>query len=397
MIEPKTFYRELDAALANISKTKSDENFYITILKELRQKFGDALQFDNSYIYELRGDQFVCINATGIKNQNFLQTFLMDSQFAQAIIKNGSFIFDRSDFTDLDSRICQSNCIPAAIHIYNAESQWIFIFELNDGWIREEITLFLNSVRTALNYRLMTDKVQSEFERAAQIQRSLLPRNPPDIGGYHIAQRSIAAELVGGDFFEYFQFHHNHLGFAIGDASGHGFPAALLVRDVVIGLRMSLTRDVRISHTIKKLNQVIQRSTYSTHFISLFIGEMEEPGHLVYVNAGHPPPFLVHQQKVSTLEASSIVLGFLPDIELHRNFIYMEPDSTLVLYTDGIIERNNQQEEPFGLDRLKNLVLKNVQMNPNVLIDTIYQEVFNFGGRSNWEDDASMLIIRRVE
>jgi serine phosphatase RsbU (regulator of sigma subunit) len=124
---------------------------------------------------------------------------------------------------------------------------------------------------------------------------------------------------------------------------------------------------------------------------------MEEPGHLVYVNAGHPPPFLVHQQKVSTLQASGIVLGFLPDIELHRNFIFMEPGSTLVLYTDGIIERNNQKEELFGIERLKNLVLENEQMNPDMLIDTIYQEVFNFGGQSNWEDDASMLIIRRVE
>ena len=65
MIEPKTFYRELDEALANISKTKSDKNFYITILRELRQKFGEMLLFDNSYIYEMRGDLFVCVNAAG--------------------------------------------------------------------------------------------------------------------------------------------------------------------------------------------------------------------------------------------------------------------------------------------------------------------------------------------
>ena len=397
MIEPKTFYRELDEALANISKTKSDKNFYVTILRELRQKFGETLQFDNSYIYEMRGDLFVCINAAGKQSHNILLKFPANSQFAQAIIKNGSFIFNHKDLTDLDTSICQNTCIPAAIHIYHAESQWIFIFELKEGWIREEITLFLNSVRTALNYRLISEKVQSEFERAAQIQRSLLPRQPPEIGGYRIAQRSVAAALVGGDFFEYFQFYPDHLGFAIGDASGHGIPAALLVRDVVIGLRMSLSRDVRISHTIKQLNQVIQRSTYSTHFISLFIGEMEEPGHLVYVNAGHPPPFLVHNQKVTTLEASSIVLGFLPDIDLHRNFIYMEPDSTLVLYTDGIVERNNQREEQYGVDRLEKLVLENERMDPAALIELVYQDVYNFGGQSNWEDDASMLIIRRTD
>ena len=323
--------------------------------------------------------------------------FPANSQFAQAIIKNGSYIFNHTDLTDLDASICQKNCIPAAIHIYHAESQWIFIFELKNGWIREEITLFLNSVRTALNYRLISEKVKSEFEQAAQIQRSLLPRHPPEVKEYRIAQRSLAAELVGGDFFEYFQFHPDHLGFAIGDASGHGIPAALLVRDVVIGLRMSLNRDIRISHTINQLNRVIQRSTYSTHFISLFVGEMEEPGHLVYVNAGHPPPFLVHNQTVTALEESSIVLGFLADIDLHRNFIYMEPNSTLVLYTDGIVERNNQKEEQYGLDKLKKLVLENEQKDPAELIELIYQDVYNFGGQSNWEDDASMLIIRRTD
>jgi len=396
MIEPKTFYRELDAALANIGIQKSDENFFKTILGELRDKFGDTLRFNGSYIFELRGNQFTCIDASSVNQKSDIRThFAADSKFAQAVIRNGSFIYNQENTIELDAAICRQDCTPAAIFIYTTESQWIFIFNLLEGWVREEITLFLNAVRTALNYRLMADKVQSEFERAAQIQKSLLPRHPPAIEEYKIAHRSLAAELVGGDFYEYFQFAENHLGFAVGDASGHGIPAALLVRDVVIGLRMSLSRDVRLVHTLKKLNQVIQRSTYSTNFVSLFIGEMEEPGHLFYVNAGHPPPFLITQNKITMLEASGIVLGFLPDSDLHRNFIYMEPGSLLVLYTDGIIERMNSHEEQFGLERLQQVVLKHIDRDVNALIDIIMKKVNDFGDKTSWEDDASLVIIHR--
>ncbi len=398
MIEPKTFYRELDAALANIGQHKSDENLYVTIMRELRHKFGDALHFDGSYVYEHRGNQFICIYSTkNEKNRKFTMKFAADSFFAMSVIKHGSYIFNQTDNQELVQVICRDHCVPAAINIYNSESQWIFVFELVNDWVREEVSLFLNSVRTALNYRLMSEKVQSEFERAAQIQTSLLPRRPPEVRGYNIAHRSVAAELVGGDFYEYFQFEESHFGFAIGDASGHGIPAALLVRDVVIGLRMSLSRDVRLSHTIKKLNQVIQRSTYSTNFISLFIGEMEENGHLFYVNAGHPPPILVQNGQVTILEASGIALGFLPEIDLHRNFIYMEPNATLVLYTDGLMERLNHRDEQYGLEKLQDLIQKNAGLMPENLIELIFKDVYDYGGQVNWEDDASMVVIQRSE
>lgn len=397
MIEPKIFYRELDAALANIGIQKSDENFYIKILNELQQKFGENLHFDGCYIYELRGNQFTCINATQVKSVSKMNLhFSVESGFAQSVLRHGSYIFNQSSTSIPNEDICRAGCTPAAISVYSTDTQWLFVFELLEGWVREEISLFLNAVRTALNYRLMAEKVQSEFERAAQIQKSLLPRRPPEISGYDIAHRLIAAEVVGGDFYEYFQFDDRHLGFAIGDASGHGIPAALLVRDVVIGLRMSLSRDVRLIHTLKKLNQVIQRSTYSTNFISLFVGEIEEPGHLFYVNAGHPPPFIVQKGQIRSLESSDIVLGFLPEIDLHRNFVNLELGSRLVMYTDGIVERLNKEEEQFGLQRLQELALKNQDVSSEDLVDRIINEIYDFGGQIHWEDDASLVVIQRV-
>ena len=114
--------------------------------------------------------------------------------------------------------------------------------------------------------------MDSELQKAVQIQRSLLPRSAPKIDGYDMAGKSIPAVLVGGDFYEYFESDEGHFGVSIGDASGHGLPAALLVRDVVIGLRMGLISQFKLGHIIKNLNKVIQKSTYASNFVSLVLG-----------------------------------------------------------------------------------------------------------------------------
>ena len=176
--------------------------------------------------------------------------------------------------------------------------KWLLIFCLKENWVREEVTLFLNSVQTALNYRLFSDIIRDELEQAEEIQKSLLPQKSPKFAGYDIFGRSIPAEVVGGDFYEYFNFEEGNFGISIGDASGHGLPAALLVRDVVIGLRMGLASEYKLVYTLKKLNRVIQQSTFASNFVSLFIGEMERDGHLFYVNAGHPAPFLVSKNNI---------------------------------------------------------------------------------------------------
>ena len=95
-----------------------------------------------------------------------------------------------------------------------------------------------------------------------------------------IAGFSKPAELVGGDLFDYFNFDNEEFGVCIGDASGHGLPAALLVRDVVTGLRMGLEKQMKMVYTFKKLNNVIYRSVYSTRFISLFYAEIQKDGNL---------------------------------------------------------------------------------------------------------------------
>jgi sigma-B regulation protein RsbU (phosphoserine phosphatase) len=269
------------------------------------------------------------------------------------------------------------------------------VFGLKNDWMRDEITLFLNAVRTTINYRLFSDMLGSEFKKAVQIQKSLLPEKAPKITGYQIAGRSIPAELVGGDFFEYFKFDEGNFGIGIGDVSGHGLAAALSVRDVVIGLHMGLASEHKTVPIIKKLNRVIYNTKFESNYISLFIGEIENDGHLFYVNAGHPCPFVVTDSEIIDLKPSGIVLGYLENVDLYRLHLHLEPNSILVLYTDGVTERENITDAHFELIQLKKLVYDNQKCSPLELVDLIFKTAYEFGNKKKWDDDATVVIIKR--
>ena len=158
---------------------------------------------------------------------------------------------------------------------------------------------------------------------------------------------------------------------------------------------MGLAIEYKNVHTLKKLNKVIQQSTFSSNFVSLFMGEIEKNGHLFYVNAGHPAPILVSGEQVTDLGPTGIVLGFLNDIELHRSHIYLDPGSTLVLYTDGLFERQDTSEDQFGENRLKELVIENQNLEAKEIVDLILKSAFEFGNSKNWEDDVTLVVIKR--
>ena len=399
MIEPKIFYRKLDALLAQIRQVKSDANFFHSILKSMMDTFSEQMSITGGHIFERRGDDFVLIESilNDSSKYQIIETISQESEVVKRIFQHGSYIFNLpADQDVLRPYAVARQITPVGIRVQRTEKQWIILFELKDGTSRDEILLFLNSLRTALSYRLFSEAMQSEINMAVQIQSSLLPRSAPHVPGLDIAQFSQPAESVGGDFYDYFQLDENSIGVSLGDASGHGLPAALLVRDVVIGLRMGLNPNTRLVHTLHKLNQVIQRSTYSTNFVSMFIGEIETEGHLYYINAGHPPPLLIRGKEAYLLDATGIALGFLPEYSWKRSHINFDESNILVIYSDGIVEREDEDGEQFGLERLQKLAIAMQEKSAKEILDTIFKSVFEFGDRSNWSDDATLVVIKRI-
>jgi sigma-B regulation protein RsbU (phosphoserine phosphatase) len=287
----------------------------------------------------------------------------------------------------------------AAIVVGRRPTRHILVYLLDLGWQFDEVDFSLNTVRAAVGSRLFDARVRGTVREAAEIQQSLL-EEPPDFPGYDLAARSVPAEEVGGDFFDFHAFDGDMLGVAIGDASGHGLPAALLVRDVVTGLRMGLEKELKIATVFAKLNRVIHRSNLSSRFISVFYGELEADGNFIYVNAGHQPPLLFSDRLPDgpTLELTTggTVIGPLPEAEFRRGFARIRPGEVLVMCTDGILERRDAKGEFFGEDRLRAAVRQDLTLPAEDLLDKVFGAAFAFGRERPWEDDATMVVVRRL-
>jgi sigma-B regulation protein RsbU (phosphoserine phosphatase) len=368
-----------------------------TIVKELGKTFGNDLHIGNGRIYEKNSVNYVLISPLSNNEKVKIETDLpINSPEVQSVLLNKTYIFDNSGFgIGTKGGHKKEYAIPVAVTVRSQEHDWILIFELRNEWVREEIEFCLNAVRAVLNYRLLSESIKNEFEQAYLIQKSLLPTSSPVISGYQIAGKSQQAELVGGDIFDYYNFSDEEFGFCIGDASGHGIPAALLARDAIIGLRIGLENNMKMVHTLKKINRVIFQSVFSSRFISIFYAEMELNGNLFYVNAGHPSPLLMYKDEVTELESTSIVFGALSEIDLRRSYVKIHPGSVLVLFTDGIIERQNSNGIDFELERLKEVIAKNKHLTAEEILNAIFQTANRFGNTGKWKDDATVVVIKR--
>jgi phosphoserine phosphatase RsbU/P len=396
MIEPKNFYRKLDFLQNKIGAEKTGKDYLFSIVKELENTLGDELKIVNGSIYEQVDDEFILISSPPKFDKIIKQRIPVDDPAIQLVIKSKTYIFDSPVFGKETPSIGDDEYkTHAAFIVNNPITSWIFSFELKSGWLREEVNLCLNAVRTALNFRLASESVKGEFEQAVQIQQSLLPDPPPDVYGFQIAAKSQPAELVGGDLYDYYLFEDVEFGFCIGDASGHGIAAALMVRDVITGLRMGLEKQMRMVHTLKKLNSVIYRSVYSAKFISLFYAEMENNGNLFYANAGHPEPLLFEGDKIHRLEPTGMIIGAFPQIDITRAYIHVPVGGTLVLYTDGILERKNTASKMFGYEGLISTVQENLDKDVKTIMNKIFTAANDFGEGKSWDDDATVVVIRR--
>jgi len=397
VIQPKDLYRKLAALLANSDEGRTKHDFLFSVLEKLEHSFARDLHIANGRLYAEDRDQFVLINPPGRREPAEPEGMMaLDAEVVQRVIRNGSYIYnDLSLQINKQIGLQKEYTIPAAFTVQDRDHRWIFVFALRSGWVREEVEFCLNAVRAQLNFRLHSEAMANDVQQAAVIQQSLLPSTPPYIAGYETAGRSQPAELVGGDFFDFSVFGDDVFSVAVGDASGHGLSAALLVRDVVTGLRMGVEKEMKMAEAMQKLNRVIHRSTLSARFISLFYGEIESNGNIIYVNAGHPPPLLVHGSQATRLKATGMILGALPEISLQRAFTCFAPGAVLVMYSDGLLERRDNDDQEFGLARLENLLIQHQQKSAQQILDVIYQTVFAFGNQAKWQDDVTVVVVKK--
>jgi len=395
-LDAKLFYRKLDSLFGAMDAGRSQDDLVKSFLVESFRTLQEGLRLKAALLYKERSERFQLAKTVGTPGGAVGRNLDLAQPVLSLVFRHLVYIFPNPDSEDSPHHQgFLPRCASAAIVVGKKPNRSVLFFLLDSGWSLEELDFVLNTVRAALATRLVEERLRGSLKEAAEIQQSLLLDEPPQFKGYDIACNSIPTEEVGGDFFDFAPLESELLGLAIGDASGHGLPAALLVRDVVTGMRMGLEKNLKITSVFEKLNRVINKSRMTSRFVSVFYGELEASGNIIYVNAGHQPPLIFNKHAIVPLDIGGSVIGPLPETRFQRGFARMERGSLLVLCTDGILERRSPGGEFFGEERLKRLVLENREATAQQIIDRLFAAAFEHGGGRPWEDDATAVIVIR--
>jgi serine phosphatase RsbU (regulator of sigma subunit) len=288
-----------------------------------------------------------------------------------------------------------ANDADVVVWTLRGQREWRLAFRV-EPLPGDTAVLLLHLARAATQHLLSESGWNSLLDRARAIQQSLIPARPLRVlPGFDIDGRSDSAAVVGGDVFDVQSLGSDSASVLLADASGHGLPAALQARDIVIGLRMGHENHLKIGATIEKLNRVLCNSTLSSQFVSLVYGEVDREGVFQYVNAGHPGPILLTAGAAELLPQTGPVLGVSPASRYRVAHAVIAPSSTLVLYSDGVIECPDARDEEFGIERLFDVCRSRAGASAGEITSAIYDAMAAHRGRTAVADDATVLVVKR--
>jgi len=240
-------------------------------------------------------------------------------------------------------------------------------------------------------------QMERELETAAQIQRRLLPTGAPDLAGYEMTGYNLPCREVGGDYYDFLPCGDGRMGIVIGDVSGKGMGAALLMATLQASFRAHAGLGLSPPDLVARLNQTVAAASMSNKFISFFYGELNAAnGELRYVNAGHNPPLLLRTTgEVERLRAGGMILGVMGDSTYTDRIVEIRPGDLLVLFSDGITESQNEAGEEFGEERLIEVMRAAVSGNAESIRDQVESAVDAFVGKAPQFDDITLTVLKR--
>ncbi len=247
-----------------------------------------------------------------------------------------------------------------------------------------------------LEERLEKRRLEQDMQVAAEIQRSLLPERPPALAGYDISGINLPCRTVGGDYYDYV-INDDRLLFALGDVSGKGTGAALLMTVLRAAVR-GFWSEGTPAEAMGRINHTVVQNVPSNKFITFFLARLDpESGHVRYVNAGHNPPLLVRADgSVETLHEGGMVLGLLEGVPYDEGGVAMMEGDTLVVYSDGVTETWDAGGDEFGDQRLADLIVQARSRDAAGLQDAILTELDTFSGGAKGTDDRTLIVIKRL-
>ena len=265
------------------------------------------------------------------------------------------------------------------------------------------VTLY-DKIRTNLNQLQITtsekEKFKTEFDVASQIQSNMLPKNFDEITkneSFEIYAYMKPAREAGGDFYDYFKIDEDNIYFVIGDVSGKGIPSTLFMVKTMYLIENHAKFNEDLSQVIEKVNNLAYERNDEELFVTIWLGKLNlKTGKLSYVNAGHNQPLIKHDSNNFEYMKThpNLVIGGMEGIQYNEHEINLNAGDMIFLYTDGVTEANDNYNEFYGENRLKEIINKNKNKKLNDIINEITKDIDKFYNNSEQYDDITMLIIK---
>jgi len=235
-----------------------------------------------------------------------------------------------------------------------------------------------------------------ELAQAAKVQQRMLPQESPNIPGIEIAGLMSPSKELGGDYYDYIELPQGNLGLVIADVSGKGTEAALFMPSIEVALHMDTHSPSPSNKVVTNLNRVLYDLTEQTRYVTLFYAKLDVPRRtLEYTNAGHFPPVVlrVREPEIWLTEGGPVV-GLLPEASYQTASVALNPGDVLILYTDGVIDAENDKEEMFSVERLVSVARTNRAKTAQELVQMIQSSVFSFAGTEELRDDLTLVVLK---
>jgi phosphoserine phosphatase RsbU/P len=273
-------------------------------------------------------------------------------------------------------------------------------FTINDqrllGIIAAQSAHVVENARLYQNEQALL-KLQEEMRLAYEIQVDLLPKAQPKVPGYSIAGKSIPAKEVGGDYYDFIDLSNGQLTFCLGDITGKGMPAAILMANLQASLRGQAISGKPCRECVALTNDLLYYNTAPNKFATLFYGVLDKTNdEITYVNAGHNNPILISEDNsISRPDVGGLIVGITPSVQYEEAKLKLKKNDLLVVFSDGITEAMNKEEEEFEEERLLALIKGNKDKKAEELVELIFKEVNNFAKGQPQSDDMTMVILKK--
>ncbi|MCZ6776825.1 MAG: SpoIIE family protein phosphatase [Ignavibacteria bacterium] len=255
-------------------------------------------------------------------------------------------------------------------------------------------------IRNCIDHLSATEQraLERDLDLAYEVQNNLLPKKQLSVQGWSTAYHYEAAGPVSGDYCDLLipQNGDGSLYFFLGDVSGKGVAASILMAHLHAIFRSLISANLPINQLVAQANRLFCEGTMSTHFATLVCGRATRSGEVEISNAGHCLPFLIRDNKVKTLPSTGIPLGMFCAGEYPSERVTMEPGDSLFLYSDGLTEAQDRSETQYGEERAAVLLTKNNHLSPQELIRASVEDVKQFLSGARKADDLTMMVVRRV-